>query len=67
MNAKHSAILFSDEADALFGKRTEVKDSHDSYADVPIDYILENWSLPGISHIGTNMKNSEDSAFARHI
>jgi hypothetical protein len=42
MNAKHSAILFSDEADALFGKRTAVKDRHDSYADVPIDYILEN-------------------------
>jgi hypothetical protein len=42
MNAKHSAILFSDEADALFGKRAAVKDRHDSYADVPIDYILEN-------------------------
>ena len=42
MNAKHSAILFSDEADASFGKRTAVKDSHDRYSDVPIDYILEN-------------------------
>ncbi len=37
---REGAILFFDEADALFGKRTEVKDSHDRYADVEVDYLL---------------------------
>ena len=41
------AILFFDEADALFGKRTEVKDSHDRYANIEIDYLLQRMEAFG--------------------
>ncbi|MGE5662004.1 MAG: ATP-binding protein [Ignavibacteriales bacterium] len=63
-----STILFFDEADALFGKRTEVKESHDRYSNVPIDHILERIEAhQGLAILSTNMKNSKDSAFGRRI
>jgi SpoVK/Ycf46/Vps4 family AAA+-type ATPase len=63
-----SAILFFDEADALFGKRTEVRDSQDGYSNVPIDYILERIeAYQGLVILSTNIKNSKDSAFASRI
>jgi SpoVK/Ycf46/Vps4 family AAA+-type ATPase len=62
------AILFFDEADALFGKRSEVKDSHDRYANIEISYLLqrmENYS--GLAILSTNMKKALDPAFTRRI
>ncbi len=62
------AVLFFDEADALFGKRSEVKDSHDRYANIEIDYLLkllENYE--GIVILATNRKNNIDDAFVRRL
>ena len=51
------AILFFDEADALFGKRSEVKDSHDRYANIEINYLLQRMeSYRGLAILATNMK-----------
>ena len=51
------AILFFDEADALFGKRTEVKDSHDRYANIEINYLLQRMeAYRGLAILATNMK-----------
>jgi AAA+ superfamily predicted ATPase len=63
------AILFFDEADALFGKRTEVHDSHDRLANIEIDYILMRMERyhGSLAILATNMKNSIDSAFLRRI
>ena len=62
------AILFFDEADALFGKRTEVKDSHDRYANVEINYLLQRMECyTGLSILATNMKASLDQAFLRRL
>lgn len=62
------AILFFDEADALFGKRTEVKDSHDRYANVEINYLLQRMeSYKGIAILASNMKSNLDSAFLRRL
>jgi hypothetical protein len=62
------AILFFDEADALFGKRSEVKDSHDRYANIEINYLLQRMeSYCGLSVLATNMKSSLDAAFTRRI
>ncbi|HTD37751.1 MAG TPA: ATP-binding protein [Candidatus Limnocylindrales bacterium] len=61
-------ILFFDEADALFGKRTTVKDSHDRYANVAIDYLLQRMeSYRGLAVLATNMKSALDPAFVRRI
>lgn len=61
-------ILFFDEADALFGKRSEVKDSHDRYANVEIDYLLQRMeSYRGLAILATNMKDALDAAFKRRI
>jgi hypothetical protein len=62
------AILFFDEADALFGRRSEVKDSHDRYANIEINYLLQRMeSYRGLAILATNMKSSMDSAFLRRL
>jgi hypothetical protein len=62
------AILFFDEADALFGKRSEVKDSHDRYANIEINYLLQRIeSYGGLSILATNMRSALDSAFLRRL
>ncbi len=62
------AILFFDEADALFGKRSEVKDSHDRYANIEVNYLLQRMeSYGGLAILATNMKNALDSAFMRRL
>jgi len=62
------AILFFDEADALFGKRSEVKDSHDRYANIEINYLLQRMeSYRGLAILATNLKNSLDAAFIRRL
>jgi hypothetical protein len=60
------AILLFDEADALFGKRSEVKDSHDRYANIEISYLLQRMeSYRGLAILTTNMKSALDPAFLR--
>jgi AAA+ superfamily predicted ATPase len=62
------AILFFDEADALFGKRSEVKDSHDRYANIEINYLLQRMeAFSGLAILATNMKNALDPAFLRRL
>ncbi len=62
------AILFFDEADALFGKRSEVKDSHDRYANIEINYLLQRMeSFGGLAILATNMKSALDPAFMRRL
>ncbi|MEO5931760.1 MAG: ATP-binding protein [Candidatus Kapaibacterium sp.] len=62
------AILFFDEADALFGKRSEVKDSHDRYANIEINYLLQRIeSYSGLAILATNMKSALDAAFMRRL
>jgi hypothetical protein len=63
-----NAILFFDEADALFGKRSEVKDSHDRYANIEINYLLQRMeSYRGLAILATNMKSALDTAFMRRL
>ena len=62
------AILLFDEADALFGKRSEVKDSHDRYANIEVSYLLQRMeSYRGLALLTTNLKNALDSAFLRRL
>ncbi len=62
------AILFFDEADALFGKRSEVKDSHDRYANIEISYLLQRMeAYHGLSILATNLPEALDPAFIRRI
>lgn len=62
------AILFFDEADALFGKRSEVKDSHDRYANIEINYLLQRMeAYCGLAVLATNMKSALDAAFMRRL
>lgn len=62
------AILLFDEADALFGKRSEVKDSHDRYANIEVSYLLQQMeAYRGLAILTTNLKNSVDSAFLRRL
>jgi SpoVK/Ycf46/Vps4 family AAA+-type ATPase len=62
------AILFFDEADALFGKRSEVKDSHDRYANIEINYLLQRMeAYRGLAILATNMKGALDPAFMRRL
>lgn len=61
-------VLLFDEADALFGKRTEVKDSHDRHANVEVSYLLQRMeAYRGLSVLTTNLKTSLDQAFLRRI
>lgn len=63
-----AAILLFDEADALFGKRSEVKDSHDRYANVEVSYLLQRMeAYRGLAILTTNMKAALDQAFLRRI
>jgi hypothetical protein len=62
------AVLLFDEADALFGKRTEVKDSHDRHANVEVSYLLQRIeSYRGLAILTTNLKSALDTAFLRRI
>src|SRR5437870_3754858 len=62
------AILLFDEADALFGKRTEVKDSHDRYANIEVSYLLQRMeAYRGLAILTTNAKDAIDQAFMRRI
>ncbi|XGW00708.1 MAG: ATP-binding protein (plasmid) [Leptolyngbya sp. BL-A-14] len=62
------AILLFDEADALFGKRSEVKDSHDRHANIEVSYLLQRMeSYQGLAILTTNLKNALDTAFLRRI
>lgn len=62
------SILLFDEADALFGKRSEVKDSHDRYANIEVSYLLQRMeAYRGLAILTTNMKGSLDPAFMRRI
>ena len=62
------AILLFDEADALFGKRSEVKDSHDRYANMEVSYLLQRIeSYQGLAILTTNIKDDLDRAFLRRI
>jgi len=63
-----SALLFFDEADALFGKRSEVKDSHDRYANIEVNYLLQRMeSYRGVAVLATNMRSALDQAFLRRL
>src|SRR5204863_7641168 len=62
------AILLFDEADALFGKRSEVKDSRDRYANIEVSYLLQRMeAYRGLAILTTNFKSVLDSAFLRRI
>jgi len=62
------AILLFDEADALFGKRSEVRDSHDRYANIEVSYLLQRMECyRGLAILTSNMKSAVDSAFLRRI
>ncbi|HEU5102926.1 MAG TPA: ATP-binding protein, partial [Roseiflexaceae bacterium] len=62
------AILLFDEADALFGKRSEVKDSHDRYANIEVSYLLQQMeSYRGLALLTTNMLENFDRAFLRRV
>jgi hypothetical protein len=61
-----NAILLFDEADALFGKRTEVKDSHDRYANIEVGYLLQKMeAYEGLAILTTNLKSNLDEAFVQ--
>ena len=63
-----NAILFFDEADALFGKRSEVRDSHDRYANIEISYLLQKMEeYQGIVILATNFRKNIDEAFVRRL
>jgi hypothetical protein len=62
------SILFFDEADALFGKRSEVRDSHDRYANIEVNYLLQRMeTYTGLAILATNMKGALDQAFVRRL
>jgi len=63
-----NAILFFDEADALFGKRSEVGDSHDRYANIEVAYLLQKMeAYPGAVILATNFRRNIDDAFVRRL
>ena len=62
------AILLFDEADALFGKRSEVKDSHDRYANIEVSYLLQRMeAYRGLAILTTNQRSALDTAFQRRL
>ncbi|MFZ2162591.1 MAG: ATP-binding protein [Sideroxyarcus sp.] len=67
--AEHAnAILFFDEADALFGKRTDVSDAHDRYANIEVSYLLQKMEqYEGITILATNLRDNMDEAFSRRL
>lgn len=65
---REGAILFFDEADALFGRRSEVKDSHDRYANMEVNDLLQRLeAFSGLAILATNMKHALDQAFLRRL
>ncbi|HEU0297982.1 MAG TPA: ATP-binding protein [Longimicrobium sp.] len=63
-----NVVLFFDEADALFGKRSEVKDSHDRYANIEVSYLLQRMeAYRGLAILTTNQKQALDTAFQRRL
>jgi AAA+ superfamily predicted ATPase len=65
---KSRAVLFFDEADALFGKRTEVHDSHDRYANIEINYLLQRTEeYAGLAILATGKRTKIDNAFSRRF
>jgi SpoVK/Ycf46/Vps4 family AAA+-type ATPase len=63
-----NAIIFFDEADALFGKRSEVRDAHDRYANIEIAYLLQKMEeYEGVSILATNLRQNLDPAFTRRL
>jgi SpoVK/Ycf46/Vps4 family AAA+-type ATPase len=61
-------MLLFDEADAMFGKRSEVKDSHDRYANIEVSYLLQRMeAYRGLAILTTNMKSALDTAFLRPL
>ena len=63
-----NAILFFDEADALFGKRSEISDSHDRYANIEVAYLLQKMEgYPGAVILATNFRRNIDDAFVRRL
>ena len=63
-----NAVLFFDEAEALFGKRSEVKDAHDRYANIEIAYLLQKMEqFDGLAILATNLRQNLDEAFARRL
>ena len=66
--ASSNAILFFDEADAIFGKRSEVKDAHDRYANIEISYLLQRMeAYDGVTILATNLRANLDEAFTRRL
>jgi len=62
------AVLFFDEADSLFGKRTEIKDAHDRYANLEVNYLLQRIeTFTGLVLLATNRRSALDEAFARRL
>ncbi|HWK89972.1 MAG TPA: ATP-binding protein, partial [Longimicrobium sp.] len=62
------AVLLFDEADALFGKRSQVKDAHDRYANIEVSYLLQRMeTYRGLAVLTTNLKDSLDEAFLRRL
>ncbi len=65
---RSGVVLFFDEADALFGNRTQVKDAHDRFANIEVDYLLQRMEqFDGVAILATNRKNDIDSAFLRRL
>jgi hypothetical protein len=63
-----NAILFFDEADAIFGKRSEVKDAHDRYANIEVSYLLQRMEqYDGVTVLATNLRANLDDAFTRRL
>jgi hypothetical protein len=63
-----NAILFFDEADAIFGKRSEVKDAHDRYANIEVGYLLQRMeAYDGVTILATNLRANLDAAFTRRF
>jgi SpoVK/Ycf46/Vps4 family AAA+-type ATPase len=66
--ADSNAILFFDEADALFGKRSDVKDSHDRYANLEVAYLLQKMEdYDGLAILASNLREHLDDAFLRRL
>jgi hypothetical protein len=67
--ARHSfALLFFDEAEAIFGKRSEVKDAHDRYANIEVAYLLQRMeAFEGVAILATNLRKNMDNAFLRRL
>ncbi len=63
-----NTVLFFDEADALFGKRSEVRDARDRYANVEVAYLLQRMErFDGLAILATNLRLNIDDAFARRL